>query len=377
MACITEALGLMPLGSATPPAVSSARDRVAEQTGFLAARLAKPKEDGGTGNLTLQTILTKASFENGVTVLQALGGSTNAIVHLLAIAGRVPGLDFTLDDIDRVGRRTPVLVNLKPAGSEYMEDFHRAGGVPTLLSVLKPLLHLDALTVTGRTLGEELAAWPHATWKQIIVRPLDDPIFPASALVVLRGNLAPRGCVMKQAASAPHLRKHTGPAVVFSSTADLAKRIDSDDLDVSADSVLVLQNIGPVGHPGMPEAGLIPIPRKLARQGVKDMLRISDGRMSGTAEGAVVLHVSPESAVGGPLAIVRDGDLVSVDTSERKIHLHVSDEEISARLSAWAEQGGEARRKKRERGYRGLYKHSVGQAETGVDFEWARADGVF
>jgi dihydroxy-acid dehydratase len=373
MACLTEALGLMPLGSATPPAVSSARDRVAEQTGTLAARLAKQRP-----GLTLQNILTRASFENAVTVLQALGGSTNAIVHLLAIAGRLPGLDFSLDDIDRVGRRTPMLVNLKPAGAEYMEDFHKAGGVPALLLELKPLLNLDALTVTGRTLGEELAAWSETgTPPRTIVRPLDEPIFPRSALIVLEGNLAPRGCVMKQAAASPHLRKHTGPAVVFSSTADLASRIDSDELDVSADSVLVLQNIGPVGHPGMPEAGLIPIPRKLGRLGVKDMLRISDGRMSGTAEGAVVLHVSPESAVGGPLAIVRDGDLISVDAEERTIRLHVPDEEIERRLVAWKDQRGDVRRQQRERGYRGLYKHSVGQAETGVDFDWARADGGF
>lgn len=362
MACVVEGLGIMPLGSATPPAVSAARIRVAERTGQLAVAAAKNK-------IEPNRIITRKSLENAVTVLHAIGGSTNAIVHILAMAGRLPDVEFTLADIDAIGRRTPMLVDLKPSGSGYMEDFHRAGGMPVLLAQLRPLLHLDALTITGRTLGEELDALP-APFAQSIIRPLADPLFPASALVVLHGNLAPRGAVLKQSAATPALLRHAGPAVVFRSPADMAARIDSAELDVTPDSVLVLQHIGPVGAPGMPEAGLIPIPRKLAAAGVRDMLRLSDGRMSGTAQGTVVLHVAPEAAVGGPLALVRDGDVIALDAAARSLTLRVSDDELARRRAEW-----EARRPPQtfERGYRGLYKRTVQQADTGADFDFLRA----
>lgn len=380
MACLLEALGMAPLGSATPTAPSSARLRVASQVGSLIVSNSVVSERP----LPPQDILSRKSFENAITLLHALGGSTNAIVHLLAIAGRIPGLGptesggITLDDIDKIGKRTPLLVDLKPSGDGYMEDFHRAGGVPALLSVLAGvgLLHIDARTVEATTLGEALAAHPgaqrHGTFQQSIIRPFSDPLYPRRALAVLRGNLAPNGCVMKASAASPHLLKHRGPAVVFHSAADLAARVDSPDLDVTPDSVLVMQGTGPIGHPGMPEAGLIPIPKKLAARGVKDMLRVSDARMSGTAQGAVVLHVTPESAVGGPLALVRDGDMIAVDVEEGKIWVEVGDEEMENRRSEWEEsQAKEVNGRKR--GYAGLYERTVLQADLGADFDWLTA----
>lgn len=335
MACITEALGFMPLGSATAPAVSSARLRIAEQTGHIAASLALPTST----HLKPHALLQKRNFENALVVLQALGGSTNAIVHLLAIAGRVPGLDLTLGDVARIGLTTPLVVDLKPSGEAYMEDFHRAGGLPVLLNTIRHLLDLDALTITGQTLGQALSAQPPG-FPQNLVRPLSNPIFPHSALAVLKGNLAPLGCVIKQSAATPKLLVHRGQAVVFTSLEDLAARIDSPELKVEASSVLVLQNIGPVGAPGFPEAGLIPIPRKLAVRGVQDMLRISDGRMSGTAAGAVVLHVAPEAAVGGVLGVVKDNDWIGVNVQEGKLWIEVTDEELSRRLKEkWGPEG--------------------------------------
>ncbi|KDQ54527.1 hypothetical protein JAAARDRAFT_160559 [Jaapia argillacea MUCL 33604] len=365
MACIAEALGISPLGSATPPAVSSARRRVAEQAGVLAVEMFKK-------GITPAQVLKRENFENAVTVLQALGGSTNAIVHLLAIAGRVSGVNLTLEDIDRIGKKTPLLLDLKPSGVNYMEDFHNAGGVPVLLRNLAPLLHLDALTITGKTLREELSSYP-PSHPQLIVRPLSDPLFPAGALAVLHGNLAPNGAVIKQSAASKSLLRHSGPAVVFSGVADMAKRIDSEDLQVTKDSVLVLQNIGPIGAPGMPEAGLLPIPKKMSRQGVTDMVRLSDGRMSGTAAGTIVLHIAPETAVGGPLAVVRDGDVIAIDVEQRLLRLDISVEELEGRLRDWKEKQGAP---KSERGYRGLYKKAVLGAEKGVDFEFLRADGT-
>ncbi|KAK1993633.1 dehydratase [Colletotrichum falcatum] len=390
MACILAGLGMMPLGGATAPAVSSARLRVAEQTGRLAVAL---HERG----LRPQELLTRESFLNAITVLQAVGGSTNAVAHVLAIAGRHPAVAgaVTLDTFDEVGRRTPLLVDLKPSGRGYMDDFHRAGGVPALLRELRPLLHLGAMTVTGRTLGEELesalssAPVPPSRDSPVgcVIRPLDDPLFPASALVVLRGNIAPSGAVMKQSASKDRrLLRHSGPAVVFAGSADMALRIDDPDLDVAPDSVLVLQNIGPVGNPGMPEAGLIPIPRKLASQGVQDMLRLSDGRMSGTAGGTIVLHVSPEAAdPESVLGVVRSGDIITCDVEQRVIRVEVSDEEIRTRIAekkealAREEENGGSHApwvaKKRVRGYRGLYLRSVLQAEGGADFDFLTAAG--
>ncbi|XQU70327.1 Dihydroxy-acid dehydratase [Cupriavidus sp. H18C1] len=290
MACLTEAMGMSLPGAATPPAVTADRIRIAELTGTRAVAMARER-------LTIDKVLTPAAFENAMRVLLAIGGSTNGIVHLAAIAGRM-GLDIDMQALDRMGRETPVLLDLKPSGQHYMEDFHKAGGMATLLRELRPLLRLDALTVTGRTLGEELdAAGPG--FAQDVVRPIADPIYPQGGIAVLGGNLAPGGAIIKQSAADAALMEHEGRAVVFENSQDLVERIDSDDLDVHADDVLVLKNIGPKGAPGMPEAGYIPIPRKLARAGVKDMVRISDGRMSGTAFGTVVLHVTPEAAVGG------------------------------------------------------------------------------
>ena len=359
MACIVEALGVALPGSASPPAVSADRVRVAEATGAQAVAIAKQR-------LTIDRILTPAAFENALRVLLALGGSTNAIVHLAAIAGRL-GFELELRALDRLGRETPVLVNLKPSGEHYMEDFHAAGGMPALLRALKPLLQLDALTVTGRTLGQELDAAPPA-FAQDVVRPLDTPIYREGGIAVLWGNLAPGGAIIKQSAADPALMEHEGRAVVFENAADLAARVDSDELDVSPGDVLVLKHIGPRGAPGMPEAGAFPIPRKLLRQGVKDAVRISDGRMSGTAFGTVVLHVTPEAAVGGPLAYVQHGDRIRLSVSRRELQLLVSDDELARRAQAQPLQPPKA-----ERGYHKLWHAHVLQADQGVDFDFLRA----
>jgi dihydroxy-acid dehydratase len=358
MACIAEALGITVPGGASPPAVTADRMRIAELTGAQAVEMAR------TG-LTIDKVLTANAFENAMRVLLAIGGSTNGIVHLTAIAGRL-GFEVDLKALDRMGRETPVLLDLKPSGQHYMEDFHAAGGMTTLLRELKPLLHLDALTVTGRTLGEELerAAPPFA---QDVVRPRANPIYPQGGIAVLEGNLAPGGAIIKQSAADARLMEHEGRAVVFENMADLVQRIDSDDLDVRADDVLVLKNIGPQGAPGMPEAGYLPIPRKLAQAGVKDMVRISDGRMSGTAFGTIVLHVTPESAAGGPLAHVRSGDRIRLSVSRREISLLVSGEELAQRAKDNPVTPPTA-----ERGYRKLFLATVTQADKGVDFDFLR-----
>jgi dihydroxy-acid dehydratase len=385
MACLLVALGVMPIQGATAAAVSSARLRIAESTGTYAAQLAK-------SHLQPQTILTRESFLNAITVLQAIGGSTNAIVHLMAIINRHPALAGTITPatIDSIGRQTPLLVDLKPSGENYMTDFHNAGGMPALLHTLKPLLHLDALTVTGRTLGEELA---HTPFRPSVlpqgnpancIRPLDNPLYPSSALVIFqRGNLSPGGAaVMKASASKDRrLLKHRGRAVVFNGSGDLAARIDDPELDVDRNSVLVLRGIGPVGNPGMPEAGMIPIPRKLAAQGVVDMLRISDGRMSGTAGGTIVLHISPEGAdPGSVLGVLKDGDVVVCDVEERVLSVELDEVVIRQRM----EQRNREMERIREdpwvtrgsvRGYRGLYMREVKQAEHGVDFGFLTAAG--
>lgn len=386
MACITAALGFMPLKGATAAAVTSARLRIAEETGANAV-------DVAAANRTPQEMLTRESFLNAIVVLQAIGGSTNAIVHLMAIINRHPKIQgsITLQTFDDIGRTVPLLVDLKPSGDNYMTDFHNAGGMLALLQTLRPLLHLSAITITGRTLGETLDASPFRTFPMSsqIIRPLSNPIYPASALIVLYGNLAPKGAVMKASASKDRrLLNHAGPAVVFKNSQDLALRIDDPNLLVHQESVLVLQGIGPIGNPGMPEAGLIPIPRKLAAQGVTDMLRLSDGRMSGTAGGTVVLHISPESVIPtSVLGVVKDGDIISCDAESRRLTLEVSDEEIARRLEesfeirlsetgklsagqiAWEER-------KTRRGYRGLYERSVNQAEEGADFDFLTASGV-
>jgi dihydroxy-acid dehydratase len=357
MACIAEALGIALPGSASAPAVTADRIRVAEKTGTTAVAIAKSK-------LTPDRILTAKAFENALRVLLAIGGSTNGVIHTTAIAGRL-GIHLDLDRLDAMGRETPVLVDLKPSGQHYMEDLHRAGGLPTLLRELKPLLHLDALTVTGRTLGEEIDA--AQAFAQNVVRPFSNPIYPQGGIAVLRGNLAPGGAIIKQSAADPKLMKHEGRAVVFENAEDLARRVDADDLDVKADDILVLKNIGPKGAPGMPEAGYLPIPKKLARQGVKDMVRISDGRMSGTAAGTIVLHVTPESATGGPLAWVRNGDRIRLDVAKRELELMVPDAEMSKRRQAQP-----VREPTAPRGYLKLFLDSVTQADQGVDFDFLR-----
>ncbi|MGZ5039322.1 MAG: IlvD/Edd family dehydratase [Usitatibacter sp.] len=357
MACVAEALGIALPNSASAPAVTADRIRIAKRSGATAVAIAKSK-------LTPDRILTAKAFENALRVLLAIGGSTNGVIHTTAIAGRL-GIALDLARLDAMGRETPVLLDLKPSGKHYMEDLHRAGGLPALLRELKPLLHLDALTVTGRTLGEEIDA--SRAFAQDVVRPFSDPIYPQGGIAVLRGNLAPGGALIKQSAADAKLMKHEGRAVVFENAEDMAKRIDADDLDVKADDVLVLKNIGPKGAPGMPEAGYLPIPRKLARAGVKDMVRISDGRMSGTAAGTIVLHVTPEAAIGGPLAWVRTGDRIRLDVAARELSLLVSDEEMARRREARPVEEPKARR-----GYLKLFLDTVTQADPGVDFDFLR-----
>ncbi len=356
MACIVEALGMALPGSASPPAVTAQRVRVAERSGAAAVALAR-------SGITPSKILTTGAFENALRVLLAIGGSTNAILHLTAIAGRV-GVKLDLARLDAMCADTPVLVDLKPSGEHYMEDFDHAGGVPALLRELRPLLDLDALTVTGATLGEQIER-SGPGFAQDVIRPITRPIYPQGGIAVLRGNLAPGGAIVKQSAATPALLEHEGRAVVFESLADLAQRIDDDALDVHAEDILVLQNIGPIGAPGMPEAGMLPIPRKLARAGVRDMVRISDGRMSGTASGTIVLHVTPEAAVGGPLAYVRNGDRIRLSVSRRELSLLVPDEEIARRAREQPLRVPEA-----ARGYRKLFVDHVMQADRGVDFDF-------
>ena len=384
MACITAALGLMPLRGATAPAVSSLRLRVAEETGKNAVSVAAAKR-------TARNILTKSSFLNAITVLQAIGGSTNAVVHLMAIINRHPDLQgqITLADFDVIGRTTPLLVDLKPSGNNYMTDFHNAGGMLALLQTLRSLLHLEAMTITGATLGEVLDdnIFRSFEYSTQIIRPLSNPLYPDSSLVVLRGNIAPNGAIMKASASKDRrLLSHSGPAIVFENSADLAGRIDDPDLIVTKDSVLVLKSVGPVGNPGMPEAGMIPIPRKLAEQGVTDMLRLSDGRMSGTAGGSIVLHIAPEAAQKRSVfGVVKTGDVIRCDMEKRLLELEIEDEEIRVRLEDRAafvasEEGmkngaGVLAQRERRRGYRGLYERCVNQAHEGADFDFLTANG--
>ncbi len=361
MACVSEALGMSLPGSATPPAVHAERLRVAEATGRRAVELAAE-------GLTPERVVTRASVENALRVLFALGGSTNAVIHLTAIAGRL-SIPLTLERFNEISCDTPVLVNLKPVGEGYMEDFHAAGGMRALLRELAPKLHRETFSVAGETLDERLARESRATYvDRSVIASLDKPLVERDALVALFGNLAPDGAILKAAAADARLLEHEGRAVVFSDLADLAARIDSPDLDVEPDDVLVLQNAGPLGA-GMPEAGYLPIPRKLAERGVRDMLRISDARMSGTAYGAVVLHVSPESARGGPLAAVRNGDRIRVSAREKRLELLVSADEIERRLAGF--QPAEPP----SRGYGRLYAEHILGAELGCDFDFLRGTG--
>jgi dihydroxy-acid dehydratase len=361
MALCSEALGMMLPGGACIPAVMAERLRNAEATGARAVAIARER-------LTPDRIMTPESLENALRVLLAVGGSTNAIVHLTAIAGRL-GIGIDLDQFDRMGRETPVLVDLKPTGQHYMEDLYNAGGLATILRELGPLMNGNARTITGRTLAEDLAE-TRPPREQNVVRTRREPIFKEGGIAVLRGNLAPGGAIIKQSAASEQLMRHTGRAVVFESLEDLANRIDDPDLDVAADDVLVLKNAGPKGAPGMPEAGYIPIPRKLALQGVKDMVRISDARMSGTAFGSIVLHVTPESAIGGPLGLVRNGDSIRLDVPERRLELLVDERELSERRTRWH---APAAHDEDERGYRKLFLDTVQQADRGCDFDFLTA----
>lgn len=376
MACVTAALGMMPLKGASAPAVSSTRLRIAEETGALAVSVAQ-------ANRRPQEVLSEESFLNAITVLQAIGGSTNAVVHLLAIANRHTKLEnrISLQTFDDIGRRTPLLIDLKPSGANYMTDFHNAGGMLALLHTLRPLLHLNAMTISGKTLGQVLDESPFRPFEHSkeVIRPLSNPLYPSSSLVVLRGNIAPNGAIIKASASKNRsLLKHSGPAVVFGNSTDLANRIDDPDLLVTKDSVLVLKGIGPVGNPGMPEAGLIPVPRKLGSQGVTDMLRLSDGRMSGTAGGTIILHIAPESALSdSPFGVVQTGDVITCDVEQRRLQLEVSNDEIQQRVADRAKGLSQNVAETRaQRGYRGLYVRSVNQAQDGADFDFLTASGA-
>jgi dihydroxy-acid dehydratase len=363
MACVTEALGLSLPMSATIPAPHAERFRLAEASGKVAAEMAKAKGPKPS------EILTASSFRNAQVVMQAIGGSTNGLIHLTAMANRSPHR-IDLAAFDKLGREVPVLIDLKPSGAHYMEHFHHAGGVPKLMAQLGDLIDLDTKTITGATLREVVAGAEDVPGQDVI-RPRDNPINAQGSMAVLHGNLAPRGAVIKQSAATPKLLQHTGRAVVFESVEDMTLRVDDPNLEVSADDVLVLRNAGPKGAPGMPEAGYLPIPSKLLRTGVKDKERISDARMSGTAFGTIVLHITPESAVGGPLALVKTGDMITLDVAKRSINLLVDDAELDKRRAAlklptaeWA-----------KRGYAHLFFETILQADEGCDFDFMRAQG--
>jgi dihydroxy-acid dehydratase len=361
MACLTESLGMMLPGGAAIPAVHADRIRHAEETGRVATSLA-PR------NLTPERILTPKAFENAARVLLAIGGSTNAMIHLTAIAGRV-GVALAPELFDSLSEETPLLVNLKPSGQHYMEDLHKAGGLPVVLRELKPKLHLDCMTVTGKTLGEWLdGPYTYPEWQDVVAR-ASKPLQEKGGLVVLRGNLCPDGAVLKRSAATPALMQHEGRAVVFENLEDLANRVDDPNLDVKAEDVLVLKNAGPVGAPGMPESGYLPIPKKLAQQGVKDMVRISDARMSGTAFGTIVLHIAPEAAIGGALGLVRSGDRIRLDTEGRKLELLVDGKELAAR-----KQKQPVVTVTSPRGYLKLHLEQVQQAHLGCDLAFLRPD---
>ena len=358
MACIAEALGMTPPGTAAIPAVHADRLRAAEGTGVLAMELTRSK-------ITPDKIVTPKSIENALRVLMAIGGSTNAVIHMAAIAGRA-GVRMPLDRLNALSDSTPVLVDLKPTGEGYMEDFHAAGGVGAVLREIKDNLHLDCLNVRGETLGDWLSA--DAGWvDRRIVRGSDDPIRKDGGIVALFGSLAPRGAILKRAAADESLFEKEARAVVFSSLDDLAARVDDPNLDVNADDILVLQNAGPKSGAGMPESGYLPIPRKLARAGVRDMVRISDARMSGTAFGTIVLHVAPEAAIGGPLALVQTGDRIRISVKDRRLDLLVDAAELTRRGNALVPAAPHF-----ERGYDRLYMEQVLQADEGVDFDFLR-----
>jgi L-arabonate dehydrase len=357
MACVTEGLGLCLPGTAAIPAVDSRRKAMAEASGRKIVELVKR-------GIRPSDVMTREAFENAIRVLHAVSGSTNAILHLIAYAGRL-GVDLPLGLFDELSEDTPWLVDIKPSGRYLMEDFFYAGGLPAVMNEIRDLLHLDAPTVSGTTVEENLAGAEIIDPKVIARR--EEPLGTGGALKVLYGSLCPDGAVIKVSAANPRLLRHEGRAVVFEDIHDLAARVDDPDLDIDAGCVMVLRNAGPVGAPGMPEWGHLPIPAKLLREGVTDLVRISDARMSGTSYGAVVLHITPESAVGGPLALVQDGDVVRLDVEERKLDLVVDEAELARRRAAW-----EPPARKDERGYRRLYEDHVLQANHGCDFDFLR-----
>ena len=355
MACTVEALGMGLPTNAAIPAVDSRRYTLAHVAGRRIVEMVN--ED-----LRMSKILTRQAFENAIRVVGAVGGSTNAVIHLLAIAGRI-GVDLNLNDWDMLGRDVPCLLNLMPAGKYLMEDFYYAGGLPAVIRELGDLIHRDALTVNGKTMGENVAEAP--CYNREVIRPLSDAFKSNSGIAVLRGNLCPNGAVVKPSAATPELMKHSGRAVVFENIEDFYARIDAPDLDVDESSVLVLKNCGPKGYPGMPEVGNMPLPPKILKKGITDMVRISDARMSGTAFGTVVLHVSPEAAAGGVLALVQNGDVIELDVAARKLHLSVPDSELTRRRAAWKPTPPVY-----ERGYYKLYFDHVLQADKGADLDF-------
>jgi dihydroxy-acid dehydratase len=355
MTSLAEALGFSLPGASSIPAVDANHRKLADRSGRRIVEMVwedlKPRD-----------ILSKSSFENAIATDLALSGSTNAVIHLIALAGRA-GIKLTLDDFDARSKKTPVLANIRPTGEYLMEDFYYAGGLPALLKALSKHLELGCRTVTGKTLGEDIQ--DAEIYKPEVIRTLENPLYSSGGLVVLRGNLAPTGAVIKAAAAEPSLLKHSGRAIVFDSYDDMNARLDDPALDVDAGSVLVLRNAGPKGAPGMPEWGNLPIPKKLLKQGVRDMLRISDARMSGTNYGACVLHVSPESFVGGPLALLKEGDIVELDVAQQQLNMRVSEEELTRRRAAWRPTEGIY-----PRGYGKLYMQHIKQANEGCDFDF-------
>jgi dihydroxy-acid dehydratase len=358
MTSAAEALGVTLAGAASIPAADSRHAVMATRTG---RRIVEMVWD----DVRLSTLLTRTAFRNAVTTVLALGGSTNAIVHLIAMARRV-GVELGLDDFEELSRRTPLLANIRPAGTYLMEDFFYAGGLPAMMAQLGDLLDTSAVTASGQTLGENIT--DAKVFDDDVIRSRDNPLVASDTLAILYGNLAPDGAVIKPAAAETRLHRHSGPAVVFANYDDMAARIDDPDLVIDENSVIVLQNAGPQGAPGMPEWGQLPIPKKLLERGVRDMLRISDARMSGTSYGACVLHVAPESAVGGPLALVHDGDLVELDVAARRLVLHVDEDELDKRRVDWQPPAP-----KYGRGYGALYLRHITQANEGCDFDFLEA----
>ncbi|WP_019141044.1 IlvD/Edd family dehydratase [Noviherbaspirillum massiliense] len=354
MASMVEALGMSLPGNAAIPASDTRRNRLAQLSGRRIVQMVE-------GDIGMAKILTREAFENAIRVNAAIGGSTNSVVHLLAIAGRM-GIELTLDDWDRIGSEMPCLVNLQPSGEYLMEDFYYAGGLPAVLREIRHLLHGDTLTANGRTLAENIDDAP--CYNRDVIRPFNEPFKEKAGIAVLKGNLAPDGAVIKPSAASPHLLQHRGPAIVFESIEELHSRIDDPAMDVDENSIMVLKYCGPRGYPGMAEVGNMPLPRKVLQKGFTDMVRISDARMSGTAYGTVVLHTSPEAAIGGPLALVRTGDMIELDVPARRLHLDISDEELQRRKAEWKPPS------KPERGYVRLYVDHVQQAHLGADLDF-------